>query len=198
MSKISQKDLDKAVEAAKEDFNNNNSLFLEKVGDAFLKIFDHLSEGDNEHQAAFISGQLGYYRRKLIQTVDKTLKQFIDEVQLTADMGKVEIYDIYLKTSECSQELVAYKESDEKKKRFTKGTTIYEYLGSVEYGKKFYTVNRDDDEGNFAEIVPALFRTEEEAYNELNNVSQDEEILFDFFVNEWDVIEETDGTLIVY
>ena len=113
-------------------------------------------------------------------------------------MGKVEIYEIYLKTSECSQELVAYKESDGKKKRFTKGTTIYEYLGSVEYGEKFYTVNRDDDEGNFAEIVPALFRTEEEAYNELNNVSQDEEILFDFYVNEWDVIEETDGTLIVY
>ena len=198
MSKISQKDLDKAVEAAKEDFNNNNSLFLEKVGDAFLKIFDHLSEGDNEHQAAFISGQLGYYRRKLIQTVDKTLKQFIDEVQLTADMGKVSVYDIYLKTSECSQELVAYKESDEKKIRFTKGTTIYEYLGSVEYGEKFYTVNRDDDEGNFAEIVPALFRTEEEAYNELNNVSQDEEVLFDFYVNKRDVKEETDGTLIVY
>ena len=198
MSKISQKDLDKAVEAAKEDFNNNNSLFLEKVGDAFLKIFDHLSEGDNEHQAAFISGQLGYYRRKLIQTVDKTLKQFTDEVQLTADMGKVSVYDIYLKTNECSQELVAYKESDGKKKRFTKGTTIYEYLGSVEYGEKFYTVNRDDDEGNFAEIVPALFRTEEEAYNELNNVSQDEEVLFDFYVNKWDVIEETDGTLIVY
>lgn len=197
MSKISQKDLDKAVEAAREDFNNNNSLFLEKIGDAFLKIFDHLSEGDNEHQAAFISGQLGYYRRKLIQTVDKTLKQFIDEVELTADMGKVSVYDIYLKTSECSQELVAYKESDEKKIRFTKGTTIYEYLGSVEYGEKFYTVNRDDDEGNFAEVVPALFRTEEEAYDELNNVSQDEEILFDFYVNEWEVIEETDGTLIV-
>ena len=198
MSKISQKDLDKAVEAAKEDFNNNNSLFLEKIGDAFLKIFDHLSEGDNEHQAAFISGQLGYYRRKLIQTVDKTLKQFIDEVELTADMGKVSVYDIYLKTNECSQELVAYKKSDGKKKRFTKGTTIYEYLGSVEYGEKFYTVNRDDDEGNFAEIVPTLFRTEEEAYNELNNVAEDEEILFDFYVNEWEVIEETDGTLIVY
>ena len=86
MSKISQKDLDKAVEAAKEDFNNNNSLFLEKIGDAFLKIFDHLSEGYDEQQAAFISGQLGYYRRKLIQTVDKTLKQFIDEVELTAEI----------------------------------------------------------------------------------------------------------------
>lgn len=86
MSKISQKDLDKAVEEAKEDFNNNNSLFLEKVGDAFLKIFDHLSEGYDEQQAAFISGQLGYYRRKLIQTVDKTLKQFIDEVELTAEI----------------------------------------------------------------------------------------------------------------
>ena len=103
-----------------------------------------------------------------------------------------------MKKQDTKYQNAPYKESDGKKKRFTKGTTVYEYLGSVEYGEKFYTVNRDDDEGNFAEIVPALFRTEEEAYNELNNVSQDEEVLFDFYVNEWDVIEETDGTLIVY
>ena len=197
MSKISQKDLDKAVEAAKEEFKNSfigkNRIVLD-----FLNAFNHTIAGVEERQASFILGQLDYHRHKLSRVLDETLKQFTDEVQLTADKGKVSVYDIYLKTSECSQELVAYKESDEKKIRFTKGTTIYEYLGSVEYGEKFYTVNRDDDEGNFVEIVPTLFRTEEDAYNELNNVAEDEEVLFDFYVSGWDVIEETDGTLIVY
>lgn len=197
MSKISQKDLDKAVEAAKEEFKNSfigkNRITLD-----FLNAFNHTTAEVEERQAAFILGQLDYYRHKLSRVLDETLKQFTDEVHLTADRGKVEIYEIYLKTSECSQELVAYKESDGKKKRFTKGTTIYEYLGSVEYGEKFYTINRDDDEGNFAEVVPTLYRTEEEANNAFNDISQDEEILFDFYVSEWDVIEETDGTVYVY
>lgn len=196
MSKISQKDLDKAVEAAKEEFKNSfigkNRIILD-----FLNAFNHTTAEVEERQAAFILGQLDYYRHKLSRVLDETLKQFTDEVQLTADMGKFTVYEIYLKTSEYSQELVAYKESDGKKKRFTKGTTIYEYLGSVEYGEKFYTINRDDDEGNFAEVVPTLYRTEEEANNAFNDISQDEEILFDFYVNEWDVIEETDGTVIV-
>lgn len=191
MSKISQKDLDKAVEEAKEEFRNSfigkNRITLD-----FLNAFNHTTAEVEERQAAFILGQLDYYRHKLSRVLDETLKQFTDEVQLTADMGKFPIYEIYLKTSECSQELVAYKESDGKKKRFTKGTTIYEYLGSVEYGEKFYTINRDDDEGNFAEVVPTLYRTEEEANNAFNDISQD-----DFYVNEWEVIEETDGTLIV-
>lgn len=197
MSKISQKDLDKAVEAAKEEFKNSfigkNRITLD-----FLNAFNHTVAEVEERQAAFILGQLDYYRHKLSRVLDETLKQFTDEVQLTADMGKFPVYDIYLKTSECSQELVAYKESDGKEKRFTEGTTKYEYLGSVEYGEKFYTVNRDDDEGNFTEVVPTLYRTEEELNNAFNDISQDEEILFDFYVSEWEVIEETDGTVYVY
>ena len=113
MSKISQKDLDKAVEAAKEEFKNSfigkNRITLD-----FLNAFNHTTAEVEERQAAFILGQLDYYRHKLSRVLDETLKQFIDEVELTADMGKVSVYDIYLKTSECSQELVAYKESDEK------------------------------------------------------------------------------------
>ena len=134
MSKISQKDLDKAVEAAKEEFKNS---FIGKNGITldFFNAFNRTTAEVEERQAAFILGQLDYYRHKLSRVLDETLKQFIDEVQLTADRGKVEIYEIYLKTSECSQELVAFKESDGKKKRFIKGS----------YSVVFNSLSYDED-----------------------------------------------------
>ena len=85
MSKISQKDLDKAVEAAKEEFKNSfigkNRITLD-----FLNAFNHTIAEVEERQASFILGQLDYYRHKLSRVLDETLKQFIDEVELTAEI----------------------------------------------------------------------------------------------------------------
>lgn len=85
MSKILQKDLDKAVEAAKEEFKNSfigkNRITLD-----FLNAFNRTTAGVEERQAAFILGQLDYYRHKLSRVLDETLNQFIDEVELTAEI----------------------------------------------------------------------------------------------------------------
>lgn len=85
MNKISQKVLDEAVKAAKEEFitstfNGRNQLVLD-----FINAFKYTTAGADEAQEAFICGQLDYYNRKLLQALDYALEDFINKVELTAE-----------------------------------------------------------------------------------------------------------------
>lgn len=87
-----QEQLNKAVETAKEQFTNSAYSGKQQLLVNFIDSFKHTVDGTDDTQEAYIQGQLDYYTRRLSAALDKTLKHFIDEVELTAETDENDYY----------------------------------------------------------------------------------------------------------